>query len=291
MSDEASFTLEMLEINNWPLQQSIEGSFDSHVLSLENHNTSTSVIICENSKSSVLVPGNSGNVYGSSIHPPLTSTHFSLAESGEICAICLNDFTSEWGDVYTIRTCKHQFHWECIHRWKKEQESCPLCRGPLVKELRVIWLLQKLRLTDFRRIFEFLPPENESPLSTIEKTTNFILAPLGIAWVVLIIPLLLVLEIVCISLSLLVFFLFFSAVACCDCLTNSYELFRKVDIFITVMIVALMFLPYAFILHILLMIGIALNFSFQVLKLEKRWQDAFLHIARRTIFESFYYLL
>lgn len=144
---------------------------------------------------------------------------------------------------------------------------------------------------DFQRIFGFLPPENESPLTSIEKTTNFILAPLGIAWVVLIIPLLLVLEIVCISLSVLVLFLFFSAVVCCDCLTNSYEIFRKVDIFITVMIVVIMFLPYALILHILLMLGIAMNFSLQVFKCEKRWREAFLEITRRTIFESFYYLL
>lgn len=95
MSDEASFTLEILEINNLPPQQIIGDSFDSDVLSLENQNTNNSGILSENSKSSVLVPGNSGNVYASSLNPPLTPTHFSMAESGEICAICLNDFTSE----------------------------------------------------------------------------------------------------------------------------------------------------------------------------------------------------
>jgi len=288
MSDETSGTVEILEIGNFSQQQSIGTSLVPPVLSLENRNTSTSVTLGDTSKSCILI---SGNVYGSSLQI-LTPRQCSMAESGEICAICLNNFASEWGDVHTIKKCKHQFHEECIHRWKKEQERCPLCRGPLVDELRVIQLLEKIRRMNLRMaIFRFLPLENENPLSTIEKATNIILSPFGLAWVALTIPLLMTLEIICISLSLLVFLLLFSGVVCSDCLTNCYEIFSMLDIFITLMIVGIMFLPYAIILHILLMIWIAINFCLLVLRFERRWQDAFLHITRRTIFESFYYLL
>jgi len=215
-----------------------------------------------------------------------------MAESGEICAICLSDFGSECGDVLTINRCKHQFHKECIHRWKKEQEICPLCRGPLVKELRVIKLLEKIRRMDIRRIIlEFLPLENECPLSTMEKTTSIILSPFGLALVVVTIPLFMVLEIICICISFLVFFLLFSAVVCSDCLTNCTEVFSMIDIFLTLMMLGIMFLPFAVILHILLVLWIAINFCILVFTFKKRWKDAFLHITRRTICESFYYLL
>jgi len=56
-------------------------------------------------------------------------------EAGELCPICLDDIQSEDGNAYSIFACKHKFHEECLSRWKKEQASCPLCRGCLPDEL------------------------------------------------------------------------------------------------------------------------------------------------------------
>ena len=44
------------------------------------------------------------------------------------CAICLNVITR---DKLTIEQCSHVFHSECLVKWKKYNENCPMCRTDL----------------------------------------------------------------------------------------------------------------------------------------------------------------
>jgi hypothetical protein len=50
----------------------------------------------------------------------------------ECCAVCLEDFEEEGGDVH-LRTmpCSHSFHEGCIFRWLRVSRVCPCCRFPL----------------------------------------------------------------------------------------------------------------------------------------------------------------
>jgi len=71
----------------------------------------------------------------SSLNSSLTATERSVAESCELCAICLCEIRSENGDDYMITNCcEHKFHKQCISRWKIEQAKCPLCRAGLSEE-------------------------------------------------------------------------------------------------------------------------------------------------------------
>lgn len=47
------------------------------------------------------------------------------------CAICYVDFNED--DQITPLSCdiKHYFHTECIERWLKEKNECPLCRSEI----------------------------------------------------------------------------------------------------------------------------------------------------------------
>lgn len=53
-----------------------------------------------------------------------------------MCPICLEDFP-DVGKVEDMRRleCKHCFHAECVDKWLKENESCPLCRAEVDVQL------------------------------------------------------------------------------------------------------------------------------------------------------------
>ena len=50
------------------------------------------------------------------------------------CSICLLKIKDN--KIYKIKNCQHSFHKKCINKWKKTSNECPLCRGPIVSELR-----------------------------------------------------------------------------------------------------------------------------------------------------------
>jgi hypothetical protein len=43
-----------------------------------------------------------------------------------ICPICYNDIKK---DGLTISNCFHKFHRNCIYKWIKYKENCPICRN------------------------------------------------------------------------------------------------------------------------------------------------------------------
>ena len=52
------------------------------------------------------------------------------------CPICLRDFADECDDICRPISCEHLFHKDCISDWLLQQDSCPLCRAAVVKNLQ-----------------------------------------------------------------------------------------------------------------------------------------------------------
>ena len=53
----------------------------------------------------------------------------------ETCPICLRAERPESQDMLRIRTCKHEFHTECLASWMQQSTDCPLCRAPVERKL------------------------------------------------------------------------------------------------------------------------------------------------------------
>lgn len=49
------------------------------------------------------------------------------------CPICLDDFEGT-DEVFHVKTCRHEFHKECIKKWlcDRKKLSCPYCREPIL---------------------------------------------------------------------------------------------------------------------------------------------------------------
>ena len=43
------------------------------------------------------------------------------------CAICFEYILSE--DKFQVPECNHAFHKGCIQKWKRQNDTCPTCRG------------------------------------------------------------------------------------------------------------------------------------------------------------------
>jgi hypothetical protein len=56
-------------------------------------------------------------------------------QADDRCTICFEGFTNI-NDAVKIRDCKHVFCRECLLRWLKQSNSCPMCRSQLYKRLR-----------------------------------------------------------------------------------------------------------------------------------------------------------
>lgn len=52
------------------------------------------------------------------------------------CAICLEDFTN-FSNTKTLK-CNHKFHVSCINKWKKSNNTCPICRETIPKKRNVL---------------------------------------------------------------------------------------------------------------------------------------------------------
>ena len=55
-----------------------------------------------------------------------------LDQEKKNCIICLENFKN--GDKAIILPCIHIFHNECIKKWLKTQDSCPICKHKLTRE-------------------------------------------------------------------------------------------------------------------------------------------------------------
>ncbi|XP_008800481.2 RING-H2 finger protein ATL3-like [Phoenix dactylifera] len=56
-------------------------------------------------------------------------------KEGLECAVCLSEL-AEGEEARLLPNCKHGFHLECIDMWLHSHSTCPLCRCPLVAEVK-----------------------------------------------------------------------------------------------------------------------------------------------------------
>ena len=55
-----------------------------------------------------------------------------LEEANKSCMICLEEFKSK--EKVTALPCLHYFHTNCIKKWMKRKNECPICKFKLTKE-------------------------------------------------------------------------------------------------------------------------------------------------------------
>ncbi|XP_028290073.1 E3 ubiquitin-protein ligase RNF6 [Gouania willdenowi] len=51
-------------------------------------------------------------------------------EVGRACSVCINEYTQ--GNKLRRLPCSHEFHIHCIDRWLSENNTCPICRQPIL---------------------------------------------------------------------------------------------------------------------------------------------------------------
>ncbi|XP_040922046.1 E3 ubiquitin-protein ligase RNF6 isoform X2 [Toxotes jaculatrix] len=51
-------------------------------------------------------------------------------EMGRACSVCINEYAQ--GNKLRSLPCSHEFHIHCIDRWLSENNTCPICRQPIL---------------------------------------------------------------------------------------------------------------------------------------------------------------
>jgi len=51
-------------------------------------------------------------------------------EVGRACSVCINEYAQ--GNKLRRLPCSHEFHIHCIDRWLSENNTCPICRQPIL---------------------------------------------------------------------------------------------------------------------------------------------------------------
>lgn len=61
---------------------------------------------------------------------------YDATRHGEVpqCAICLENFSETDGKQVAELNCsaKHIFHADCLKEWLKNNDTCPMCREPVI---------------------------------------------------------------------------------------------------------------------------------------------------------------
>jgi len=220
----------------------------------------------------------------------LTPSQRLRAESGELCAICLDDSINEEWELYTIANCSHRFHDKCIRRWKKEEATCPLCRGPLPEELGVTGSKKQYESSDMiLRILDWLHLGNENVVTQRDKITNFFLTPLGLAWSLLMIPLLLIIEILGLFLISPVALTVLITQTCNESFNHCFELLFQLSVIIFFTLICIVLLGIIiFTLQIPFLVYILISFCFEVFRCKRKWQDAHSYVIRELIIGSMF---
>ncbi|KAK4789357.1 hypothetical protein SAY86_020676 [Trapa natans] len=60
-----------------------------------------------------------------------------IVENNESCTICMEEYESDQ-EILKIG-CSHYFHKECIYKWLRMNESCPLCRCEVTSEIFITY--------------------------------------------------------------------------------------------------------------------------------------------------------
>jgi hypothetical protein len=62
----------------------------------------------------------------------------SAEEAGHECSICLSNLTQEDQAVRLQCNEGHLFHFECLQKWAHQSYTCPVCRVPIIDNMREI---------------------------------------------------------------------------------------------------------------------------------------------------------
>ena len=100
--------------------------------------------------------------------------------SDDYCSICMSTITD---DKYTVSTCGHVFHKECLWPWKKETNKCPMCTGPIdvdeetrglqPNEAEEQSMARRIRLRTLAQILLVIPiPEIVDEFRAIQEQEN-----------------------------------------------------------------------------------------------------------------------
>ena len=57
------------------------------------------------------------------------------ATTNETCPICLRDERPVSQDMLRVKSCKHEFHTECLTKWLAQSQECPLCRAKIERDM------------------------------------------------------------------------------------------------------------------------------------------------------------
>jgi len=200
-----------------------------------------------------------------------TEVPYRVDDAEILCSICLDGMDEEEGNLFTVPSCQHTFHIDCIAPWKKISRKCPCCRGALPDEIGPT-------LSKFRN----LPAEEVSQNITISDIyRNIIYSPVGLAYPLCLFLLFLALETI-----------FYNLFVVCFCFLVIYVIYHGEDIITascrTLILCALSPLYFCaagafFILQILYVLYRTLRFYAKVFMCKMRWSDAFGSIIVRAI--------
>ncbi|KAK9063794.1 hypothetical protein SSX86_017666 [Deinandra increscens subsp. villosa] len=58
-------------------------------------------------------------------------------EEEEVCVICQGG--CEAGEMIAVLECRHWFHEDCIVKWLKQKNDCPICRAEVIPFVSIIY--------------------------------------------------------------------------------------------------------------------------------------------------------
>jgi len=218
----------------------------------------------------------------------------SKVASSEIqCVICFEHLDAEMGNVYTIPTCGHCFHEDCVRKWKREKATCPFCRGPLPEELgetrgaAADIEIDNNSIELIRRVLEIIQEmernQNQSPWWK-EALINIVMCPLGILLPPILLLGLWTFEVTALVIGIIA--LPFLTVIFRD--TNNLNCsFSKIPM------ILLIILGYPFwvfslvvlfvVLQVLYSLVLTVEFYLDILRCRRRWRDAYKAIIHGSI--------
>lgn len=88
-------------------------------------------------------PSNSPSIFrnvvidGSSPKTPRTKSVMSPKITRDECTICLEGYSKNMAELL----CGHNFHYDCIKTWYKQEQTCPVCRK-FISDLDAKYVLQ-----------------------------------------------------------------------------------------------------------------------------------------------------
>ena len=83
----------------------------------------------------VFCPSNRPNITDGQL-AQIPSSVLSSEQAKELvsCSVCLEEYNE--GDTIKHLQCKHDFHSDCIIQWARQHNTCPVCRGVAVQQIR-----------------------------------------------------------------------------------------------------------------------------------------------------------